>query len=154
MTNTANSLRFWPKLVSSSASKVTKIRSLTGDVLSEDIEVHLFTDGGCSGNPGPGGWGFILRHLASGKEIERSGGMPMTTNNQMELEAVIQGLTTLKRPCNVEVFTDSVYVGKASPSGWSNGNVTAGNEKKAASSKKSKTSISGNGSTNKCNATK
>jgi len=80
--------------------------------VSEEIEVHLFTDGGCSGNPGPGGWGFILRHLASGKEIERSGGMPVTTNNQMELEAVIQGLTTLKRPCHVEVFTDSVYVGK------------------------------------------
>jgi len=71
-------------------------------MLSEEIEVHLFTDGGCSGNPGPGGWGFILRHLASGKEIERSGAMPMTTNNQMELEAVIQGLATLKRPCNVE----------------------------------------------------
>ena len=89
-----------------------KIRSLTGGRVSEEIEVHLFTDGGCSGNPGPGGWGFILRHLASGKEIERSGGMPVTTNNQMELEAVIQGLTTLKRPCHVEVFTDSVYVGK------------------------------------------
>ena len=85
---------------------------MAGGKVSEEIEVHLFTDGGCSGNPGPGGWGFILRHLASGKEIERSGGMPMTTNNQMELEAVIQGLTTLKRPCHVEVFTDSVYVGK------------------------------------------
>ena len=76
------------------------------------IEVHLFTDGGCSGNPGPGGWGFILRHLPSGKEIEKSGAMVKTTNNQMELEAVIQGLTELKRPCGVEIFTDSVYVGK------------------------------------------
>lgn len=76
------------------------------------IEVYLFTDGGCSGNPGPGGWGFILRHLPSGKEIEQSGSMPNTTNNQMELEAVIQGLSTLKRKCSVEVFTDSVYVGK------------------------------------------
>ncbi|MCL4160798.1 UNVERIFIED_CONTAM: hypothetical protein GTU68_049775, partial [Idotea baltica] len=75
-------------------------------------EVYLFTDGGCSGNPGPGGWGFILRHLPSGKEIEQSGSLPNTTNNQMELEAVIQGLATLKRKCSVEVFTDSVYVGK------------------------------------------
>ncbi|MEL7499179.1 MAG: ribonuclease HI [Planctomycetota bacterium] len=78
----------------------------------QPIEVHLFTDGGCSGNPGPGGWGFILRHLPSGKEIEKSGAMPNTTNNQMELEAVIQGLTALKRDCSVELFTDSVYVGK------------------------------------------
>ena len=76
------------------------------------IEVHLFTDGGCSGNPGPGGWGFILRHLPSGKEVEKSGAMVQTTNNQMELEAVIQGLSELKRPCGVELFTDSVYVGK------------------------------------------
>lgn len=79
---------------------------------SSEYEVHLFTDGGCSGNPGPGGWGFILRHLPSGKEIEQSGAEPQTTNNQMELEAVIQGLSTLKRPCRVELFTDSVYVGK------------------------------------------
>ena len=74
----------------------------------DEIEVHLFTDGGCSGNPGPGGWGFILRHLPSGKEIEKSGAMPETTNNQMELEAVIQGLSELKRSCRVELFTDSV----------------------------------------------
>jgi len=76
------------------------------------VEVHLFTDGACSGNPGPGGWAFILRHLPTGKEIEKSGGAAETTNNQMELEAVIQGLKTLKRPCRVELFTDSVYVGK------------------------------------------
>lgn len=76
------------------------------------IEVHLFTDGGCSGNPGPGGWAFILRHLPSGKETESSGGESVTTNNRMELEAVVQGLSVLKRPCAVELFTDSVYVGK------------------------------------------
>jgi ribonuclease HI len=75
-------------------------------------EVHLFTDGGCSGNPGPGGWAFILRHLASGKELEGSGGEPMTTNNRMELTAVVKGLEALKRPTEVELFTDSVYVGK------------------------------------------
>lgn len=76
------------------------------------IEVYLFTDGGCSGNPGPGGWAFILRHLPSGKEIEHSGAAPHTTNNQMELMAVVEGLSTLKRPCRVELFTDSVYVGR------------------------------------------
>ncbi len=76
------------------------------------IEIYLFTDGGCSGNPGPGGWAFILRHLPSGKEIEESGSAKHTTNNRMELEAVVQGLSTLKRPCRVELFTDSVYVGK------------------------------------------
>lgn len=74
--------------------------------------VHLFTDGACSGNPGPGGWAFILRHCATGKEMERSGGEAMTTNNRMELAAVIEGLSALKKPCNVEIFTDSVYVGK------------------------------------------
>jgi ribonuclease HI len=76
------------------------------------IEVHLFTDGACRGNPGPGGWAYILRHLPSGREDERSGAERETTNNRMELEAVVQGLSALKRPCSVELFTDSVYVGK------------------------------------------
>ncbi|MEQ1905893.1 MAG: ribonuclease HI [Pirellulaceae bacterium] len=80
--------------------------------ISQKIEVHLFTDGACSGNPGPGGWGLILRHLATGKEIEASGGEAVTTNNRMELQAVVEGLARLKRPCYVELFTDSVYVGK------------------------------------------
>lgn len=75
-------------------------------------EVHLFTDGGCSGNPGPGGWAFVLRHLPSGKELEASGGCPQTTNNRMELTAVVKGLEALNRPTEVELFTDSVYVGK------------------------------------------
>jgi ribonuclease HI len=75
-------------------------------------EVLLFTDGACSGNPGPGGWAFILRHAASGKEMESSGAEPNTTNNQMELLAVIRGLESLKRPCRVQLYTDSVYVGK------------------------------------------
>ena len=76
------------------------------------IEIHLFTDGGCSGNPGPGGWAYLMRHLPSGKESEQSGGLEHTTNNQMELLAVIEGLAALKRPCRVELFTDSTYVGK------------------------------------------
>lgn len=75
-------------------------------------EVQLFTDGACSGNPGPGGWAFILRHPVSGKEIERSGGEANTTNNRMELTAVVEGLSALKRPSSVELLTDSVYVGK------------------------------------------
>ena len=74
--------------------------------------VHLFTDGACSGNPGPGGWSFILRHPTSGKEMEQSGAEPQTTNNRMELTAVVRGLEALKKPCQVELFTDSVYVGK------------------------------------------
>ena len=74
--------------------------------------VQLYTDGGCSGNPGPGGWAFILRHPASNTEIERFGGERETTNNRMELTAVIEGLRALKRPSRVELLTDSVYVGK------------------------------------------
>jgi ribonuclease HI len=76
------------------------------------VQVHLFTDGACSGNPGPGGWAYILRHLSTGKEKEANGAEQVTTNNQMELLAVIRGLEALKRPCSVELFTDSVYVGK------------------------------------------
>ncbi|MDR1141219.1 MAG: ribonuclease HI [Planctomycetaceae bacterium] len=73
-------------------------------------EVILYTDGACSGNPGPGGWGFILRHPKSGKEIERSGGEAATTNNRMEMLAVIEGLKTLTRPTSVELISDSKYV--------------------------------------------
>jgi ribonuclease HI len=72
--------------------------------------VLLFTDGSCSGNPGPGGWAYILRHPTSGKEIERSGAEPLTTNNQMELMAVIQGLSALKTRSRVEIYSDSKYV--------------------------------------------
>ncbi|MDR2757203.1 MAG: ribonuclease HI, partial [Planctomycetaceae bacterium] len=64
----------------------------------------------CSGNPGPGGWGFILRHPKSGKEIERSGGEAITTNNRMEMLAVIEGLKALTRPTHVELVSDSKYV--------------------------------------------
>jgi len=78
----------------------------------EPYEVRLFTDGGCSGNPGPGGWAFVLRHPASGKELEDSGAERETTNNRMEMMAVIRGLQVLKRPTHVELISDSVYVGK------------------------------------------
>jgi len=79
---------------------------------SHAAEVILFTDGACSGNPGPGGWAFLLRHPSSGKEIERSGAERETTNNRMELMAVIRGLEALKRPTSVELITDSIYVGR------------------------------------------
>lgn len=75
-------------------------------------EVQLFTDGACSGNPGPGGWAFVLRHPTTGKELERSGAERETTNNRMELLAVIRGLEALKRAASVELVTDSTYVGK------------------------------------------
>jgi len=76
--------------------------------------VQLYTDGACSGNPGPGGWGYILRHPASGKEREGSGGQAETTNNQMEMMAVIEGLRALRSRSRVEVVTDSKYVAQGS----------------------------------------
>jgi ribonuclease HI len=74
--------------------------------------VQLFTDGACSGNPGPGGWAYILKHPASGKVVEASGGQSETTNNRMELQAVIEGLAALKRRTEVEIIIDSEYVAK------------------------------------------
>ena len=79
-------------------------------------EVELFTDGACSGNPGPGGWGAILR--CRGKEKELSGGDGNTTNNKMELTAVIEGLKALKYPCKVTLYTDSKYVADSLSLGW------------------------------------
>ena len=76
--------------------------------------VQLFTDGACRGNPGPGGWAYILKHPASETEKENSGGRALTTNNQMELQALIEGLQALKSPSQVEVVTDSVYVANGS----------------------------------------
>ena len=82
----------------------------------ELTKVELFTDGACSGNPGPGGWGTILRAGTHEKEI--SGGEPETTNNRMELTAVIEGFKALKRPCDVTLTTDSKYVADALNLGW------------------------------------
>ena len=70
--------------------------------------VEVFTDGACSGNPGPGGWGAILRYGETQKELY--GGLKLTTNNQMELMAAIEALSALKQPCSVILTTDSVYV--------------------------------------------
>jgi ribonuclease HI len=79
-------------------------------------QVELFTDGACSGNPGPGGWGTILRF--DGTEKELSGGDPDTTNNRMELTAIIKGLEALTKPCRVALYTDSRYVVDAINRGW------------------------------------
>lgn len=79
-------------------------------------EVTIYTDGACSGNPGPGGWGAILMIDDNKKEI--SGGSPDTTNNIMELTAVIEALKTLKRPCKVNLYSDSAYVVNAFVQKW------------------------------------
>ena len=76
--------------------------------------IEMYTDGACKGNPGVGGWGTLLRHTAQGKihEKELFGGEAHTTNNRMELLAVIEGLKSVKTRCQIEVYTDSVYVQK------------------------------------------
>lgn len=78
--------------------------------------VNLYTDGACSGNPGPGGWAAILEY--NGIKKEYSGGEKQTTNNRMELTAVIKGLEALKRECIVELWTDSKYVANGIELGW------------------------------------
>ena len=79
-------------------------------------KVEIYTDGACKGNPGPGGWGAILRYKETEKEI--SGGEANTTNNRMELTAVISALKLLKEPCEVALYTDSQYVANAITLGW------------------------------------
>ena len=79
-------------------------------------QVEIFTDGACQGNPGPGGWGAILRY--QGKEKEISGGNPDTTNNRMELTAAIEALKLLKEPCMVTLYSDSQYVCNGVTKGW------------------------------------
>lgn len=78
--------------------------------------VDIYTDGACSGNPGPGGWGAIL--IYEGKEKELSGGETHTTNNRMELTAAIEGLSALKKPCRVRLYSDSAYLVNAFNNGW------------------------------------
>ena len=79
-------------------------------------KVCIYTDGACSGNPGPGGWAAILSCM--GREQELSGGERETTNNRMELRAVIEALSALKEPCEVELWTDSQYIARAINEGW------------------------------------
>ena len=86
------------------------INNLNTTAVTEGFDniVKIYTDGACSGNPGKGGWGAILIYKDNKKSI--SGYLEETTNNQMELEAVIQALQSLKRKCNIELYTDSQYV--------------------------------------------
>lgn len=84
--------------------------------MSDMPEVQVYTDGACSGNPGPGGWGAIL--LWNGKEKELSGGEAHTTNNRMEMLAVIEALKALKKPCTVRIHSDSALIINAMTKGW------------------------------------
>ena len=79
-------------------------------------KIRIYTDGACSGNPGPGGWGAIL--VYGTKEKELSGTEASTTNNRMELTSVLMALEALKEPCEIELFTDSQYVANAVNNGW------------------------------------
>lgn len=93
-------------------------------------EIEIYTDGACSGNPGPGGWGAILR--AKGVEKELSGGEKDTTNNRMEMMAVIAALEAVTRPCNITITTDSQYVMKGMTEwlvGWKAKNWRTANKK-------------------------
>jgi len=112
-------------------------RHYRGAIVDDGLDVSLFTDGACSGNPGPGGWAAILKHPASGKVREFSGGDPDTTNNRMEMLAVIRGLEGLSRSkrWKVRVVTDSQYVVRGMTEwikGWIANNWRRG--KKASSS--------------------
>jgi ribonuclease HI len=94
-------------------------------------EVELWTDGACSGNPGPGGWAALLR--SSEHERVVSGGEPLTTNNRMELKSVVEGLRALRKPCRVRIHLDSSYVKNAFTNGWiarwqRNGWMTSGKQ--------------------------
>lgn len=84
--------------------------------MTQRKHVEIFTDGACSGNPGPGGYGVILRYKGSSREL--SGGDASTTNNRMEMSAVIAGLSALKEPCDVTLYSDSKYVIDAIQKGW------------------------------------
>ncbi|MDR3319763.1 MAG: ribonuclease HI [Desulfovibrio sp.] len=81
-------------------------------------KVAIYTDGACSGNPGPGGWAAVLLLQGSGARREISGGFALTTNNRMEITAVLEGLSALKEPCEVNLYTDSRYVCDALGKGW------------------------------------
>ena len=84
--------------------------------MSDKPEIIVFTDGACSGNPGPGGWGAVL--IWNGKEKDISGGDPKTTNNRMEMKAVIEALRSLKKPCKVKIHSDSALIINAFTKGW------------------------------------
>ena len=106
--------------MSADAGEATPIK--TGETVRNERlmkTVEIYTDGACSGNPGPGGWGAILRYKKTEKEL--SGGAADTTNNRMELTAVIEALALLKESCVVELYSDSKYVIDGLSKGWAKG---------------------------------
>lgn len=96
---------------SGASRRRTGIGSGGADV-EQAYDVIIYTDGACTGNPGPGGWACILKHPKTGRQKELSGGVWRTTNNRMELQAVIEGIRALKHRCRVKVVTDSRYVSR------------------------------------------
>ncbi|MCR4784660.1 MAG: ribonuclease HI [bacterium] len=88
------------------------------DLPTVNSELILYTDGSCSRNPGPGGWAAVLIHIPTGKQLHLSGGEPKTTNNRMEITAILSAVQELKRPSSLTIFTDSMYVVNAFKSGW------------------------------------
>ena len=96
--------------------EVRGLHNCGGVAMTQQKHIELYTDGACSGNPGPGGWCAILHW--NGHERVLRGGEPHTTNNRMELTAVIEGLAAIKEPCKVTVFTDSQYVVGIASLGW------------------------------------
>ena len=110
MTHTARNICFLPEKIGGGeyyrSDKMTQ----------QQKHVEIFTDGACSGNPGPGGWGAVLRYKGNTREL--SGGARETTNNRMELTAVIEALSALKEPCDVTLTSDSKYVIDAIQKGW------------------------------------
>src|SRR5699024_4689993 len=102
--------------------------------------IEIYTDGACSGNPGPGGWGAILRFRTSdGRVFEKElhGGEPSTTNNRMELTALLEALRQLKEPCDIDLFSDSQYVINGLEKGWAKGWRARGWKKADKSDRKS-----------------
>ena len=85
---------------------------MSNKATDKDFDVIVYADGACSGNPGPGGWAAILKHPSTGKAKQLSGGEKETTNNRMEMMAIIEALRLIKRPCKIRVVTDSNYVVK------------------------------------------
>ena len=113
-----------------------------GDGEAQSGAVTIYTDGGCKGNPGPGGWGAVLMY--SGRERDIWGGEPHTTNNRMELMAAIMALETLKRACRVDLYTDSQYVRNGITPGSAVGRPGAGGLRETI---RSRTPIFGSAST-------
>lgn len=99
------------------------------------VKVNIYADGSCLGNPGPGGWAYIIEHISSGQELKDSGGTKSTTNNIMEMTAVIEAVKRLTVPCDINLVLDSNYVGKGLTEwikGWKRNNWKTAKKKPVA----------------------